>query len=61
MQCGLCGESDKSADNMMEDLELIVEHMRVVHPDYYGEGPKRWPDGELAVFDETLEPIDFEE
>jgi hypothetical protein len=42
--CNLCGEQH---DN-------ILEHLRLVHPDVYGDGPVRWPDGEIVVIDETL-------
>jgi hypothetical protein len=37
--------------------EHLFEHLRVVH----GEEPKlaTWPDGELVIVDETLQPDDF--
>lgn len=41
-----------------DDCE-ILEHMRVMHPDDYGDGPTTWPDGGLFIVDETLEPSDF--
>jgi hypothetical protein len=37
----------------------ILEHLRIVHPDAYGDGPQRWPDGRLVVVDQTLEPANF--
>jgi hypothetical protein len=47
--CNLCGEQH---DN-------ILEHLRLIHPDVYGDGPARWPDGEIVVVDETLTPEEF--
>lgn len=40
------------------DVELL-DHMRVLHPDVWGDGPERWPDGRIVVYDTTLEPGDF--
>lgn len=37
----------------------ILEHLRLFHPDAYGDGPQRWPDGRLVVVDQTLDPADF--
>lgn len=37
----------------------ILEHLRLVHPEAYGDGPMRWPDGRLVVVDLSLEPADF--
>jgi hypothetical protein len=39
----------------------ILEHLRLLHPDAYGDGFMRWPDGRLVVVDLTLEPADFTE
>jgi hypothetical protein len=36
-----------------------LEHLRLMHPDRYGDGPQRWPDGSLVVLDATLEPGEF--
>jgi hypothetical protein len=41
------------------DDEEAMEHLRLLHPDEWGEGPQRWPDGLVVVHDETLEPGDF--
>ena len=49
--CTLCGDR--------HDDILILDHLRVVHPDAYGDGPARWPDGSLVVVDQTLTPEDF--
>lgn len=37
----------------------ILDHLRIVHPDVWGDGPVRWPDGRIVVLDATLEPGDF--
>ena len=40
------------------ELEALLDHMYTVHG-VDGE-MERWPDGEPVVYDETLEPADFE-
>lgn len=30
-------------------LHDILDHIRVMHPDEYGDGPPRWPDGGLVI------------
>jgi hypothetical protein len=42
-----------------DDLEAVNDHLRIMHPDVYGDGPDRWADGQLVVVDQTLEPQDF--
>jgi hypothetical protein len=37
----------------------ILEHLRLLHPQEFGDGPQRWPDGHMVVVDPTLEPSDF--
>jgi nitrogen fixation-related uncharacterized protein len=37
----------------------LVDHLRLLHPDAWGDGPELWPDGEVVVADLTLEPDDF--
>lgn len=37
----------------------LLDHLRVHHPDQFGDGPQTWPDGSLVVVDTTLEPGDF--
>ena len=49
--CLLCAED-------YPDVE-ILDHLRVIHPDVWGDGPERWPDGRIVVYDETLTPHDF--
>jgi hypothetical protein len=31
----------------------LLEHLRLMHPDDYGDGPERWPDGGPVVIDQT--------
>lgn len=45
--------------NYVED-ERLLDHLRLMHPTEYGDGPERWPDGEPVVEDTTLEPENFE-
>lgn len=40
------------------DVELL-DHLRLLHPDVYGDGPLRWPDGRLVVYDVTPTPGDL--
>ena len=42
-------------------LQDGLDHLRVMHPHQYGDGPDMWPDGTLVVIDQTLEPTDFSE
>jgi hypothetical protein len=46
-------------DNHVPDEEFL-DHLRVLHPDVYGDGPERWPDGSVVVYDMTLDPADFD-
>jgi len=41
-----------------DDLDAVAEHLRLMHPDQDHE-PQRWPDGDIVVVDQTLEPDDF--
>lgn len=41
------------------NVESIIDHIRVMHPDQYEE-PERWPDGSLVIYDDTLTPDDFQ-
>lgn len=43
--CELCGEQPEDA--------AILDHLRVMHPEQYGDGPEVWPDGGIVVLDET--------
>ena len=47
-------------DNAVPDWEM-VDHLRLIHPDVYGDGPQRWPDGSVVVVDCTLTPAEFVE
>jgi hypothetical protein len=44
---------------MAEEIVKMDDHLRVMHPDVYGDGPERWPDGAIVIDDTTLEPEDF--
>jgi hypothetical protein len=50
--CELC------RDDEVPDAD-ILEHLRLLHPNVWGDGPMRWPNGDLVVVDNTLEPDDF--
>ena len=39
--------------------ERILDHLRLLHPEQYGDGPACWPDGSLVIVDTTLDPEDF--
>jgi len=54
--CHICPPDD----NTVPDREM-VDHLRVLHPDLYGDGPPRWPDGSIVFVDYTLEPDNFAE
>lgn len=50
--CALCPE-------VMAGIGEATEHLRLMHPDQYGDGPERWPDGGVVLDDQTLSPEDF--
>ena len=52
---GVCHVCD---DDTIPDTELL-DHIRVMHPDAWGDGPEKWPDGEFVIHDGTLDPSDF--
>lgn len=55
-RCELCTE-----DLSTQRLEGALDHLRLAHPEAYGDGPQRWPDGELIVDDSAmLTPEDFQ-
>lgn len=60
MKCALCGHEDKTAPDLAADAELIVDHIRVMHPDRYDGGLERWPDGGIVLEDDGIEPGDFQ-
>lgn len=39
--CLLCGETTPA----------VLEHLRLCHPDEYGDGVETWPDGKPVVVD----------
>jgi hypothetical protein len=44
--CELCAEQPEDGD--------ILDHLRRMHPDDYGEGPICWPDGRVVIFDDAV-------
>jgi hypothetical protein len=58
--CNLCGQQMfTDCATMAEEIVKMDDHLRVMHPDVYGDGPERWPDGAIVIEDTTLEPGDF--
>ena len=59
--CNLCNEDfpSRTEGGIAGAAVDVVDHLRVHHPEAYGDGPERWPDGTLVVEDDTLEPRDF--
>lgn len=55
MKCLLCGDEWPDVEGGLESIE---QHLRVLHADIY-EPAERWPDGQIVVTDDTLEPEDF--
>lgn len=51
--CRLC------PDGVPRSPVEMLDHLRVLHPEVYGDGPQRWPDGHLVIEDDTSEPDDF--
>ncbi len=52
-RCEVCGDPVPTAQ--------LLDHLRLLHPDDYGDGPQRWPDGGLVVIDADPEITDVEE
>lgn len=50
--CQLCPE-------VLTGITEADDHLRVMHPEEYGDGPQRWPDGGVVLDDQTLDPKDF--
>lgn len=44
--CQLCGDHATGLDG-------ILNHLRLMHPDAYGDGPELWPDGQIVIHDLT--------
>lgn len=49
--CHLCPPDDDQID-----AEDALDHIRVMHPEVWEDGPARWPDGSLVVVDCAPEP-----
>jgi len=45
--CHLCG------DEISRSLAEMLDHLRVIHPDVYGEGPEEWADGGLVYYEDA--------
>jgi hypothetical protein len=52
--CHVCPPGDQNVPD-----DDMLDHLRVMHPDLWGDGPERWPDGSVVVYDTTLEPGEF--
>lgn len=50
-RCLVCSEPVPSVE--------LLDHLRVMHPDDYGDGPERWPDGTIVVHHDVITPEDF--
>jgi hypothetical protein len=48
MMCNLCGHTEPKSDSLLADVEVMLDHLRLMHPDEYEE-PERWPDGQLVI------------
>lgn len=58
--CNLCNERLPEKD-MADAVRVMDDHLRVVHPDIYGDGPERWPDGSIVIdASDIAESSDFE-
>lgn len=53
--CRLC--PDEVTRSPME----MLDHLRVLHPHEYGDGPEMWPDGGIVVYDADPDPDDIRE
>lgn len=51
--CNVCGEDVPSAE--------LLDRLRVMHPDHYGDGPERWPDGGIVIYEPDAQPDDAKE
>lgn len=43
-RCDVCGDSLSPGG-----LADILDHLRVIHPEVYGDGPERYADGGLVI------------
>lgn len=60
-RCEICDETiehDAPRDDVYEGIEAAQRHFELYHPDVAFD---RWPDGEVVVVDNSLDPGDFEE
>lgn len=47
-ECNRCGHKEPKTDSLLDDVDVMLDHIRVMHPDDYEE-PERWPDGRLVI------------
>lgn len=53
MTCNLCGEHVPGIQ--------VLDHLRILHPNEYGDGPLRWPDGSVVIDTSNVaDPADFD-
>jgi hypothetical protein len=57
--CNVCDEPIPEPD-ATAGLQNALEHLRLFHPDLYGDGPERWPDGDVVLHQEDVSVEDFE-
>lgn len=56
--CDLCDEDvPRSNPEAPADAHDLLDHLRLMHPQEYGEGPLHWPDGQRVVIDQ--DDLDF--
>lgn len=55
-RCNVCQEEFEDGD-----IDVLLDHLRVMHPEQYGDGPLRWPDGQLVVMKDNITTEDFED
>lgn len=51
--CHLCDEDVPTSD--------LLGHLRVLHPNIYGNGPERWPDGAPVLEEGHISMATFED
>lgn len=49
------GRCEVCPDRPVVEDSKALDHLRVIHPDLYGDGPLYWPDGGVVVIDQTGE------
>lgn len=52
MTCQLCPNQPPVDD--------ILNHLRLIHPTQYGDGPEQWPDGHYIIIDQDPQPEEYQ-